>query len=93
MILDNQLSHSSGDRFIYSGISEVGVFVRIQQMVCDQQLNGLSSSADRFIKSSQQMLLSRSAEAFFREFSRSIVSADGYSDFNQQMLYKDNKTF
>ncbi|KZV38874.1 hypothetical protein F511_44885 [Dorcoceras hygrometricum] len=33
----------------------------IQQMVCDQQLNGLSSSADRFIKSNQQMLLSRSA--------------------------------
>ncbi|KZV57390.1 eukaryotic translation initiation factor 4G-like [Dorcoceras hygrometricum] len=46
---------------IYSGISAVGVFVRIQQMVCDQQLNGLSSSADKFIKSNQQMLLSRSA--------------------------------
>ncbi|KZV31884.1 transcription factor [Dorcoceras hygrometricum] len=36
------------------GKQAVGVFVRIQQMVCDQQLNGLSSSADRFIKSDQQ---------------------------------------
>ncbi|KZT75395.1 hypothetical protein F511_47580 [Dorcoceras hygrometricum] len=30
-------------------------------MVCDQQLNGLSSSADRFFKSNQQMLFLRSA--------------------------------
>ncbi|KZV18658.1 hypothetical protein F511_41189 [Dorcoceras hygrometricum] len=57
------LSHSSGDRFIYSGISAVGVFVRFQQMVCDQQLNSLSSSADRFFKSNQQILLSRSEGA------------------------------
>ncbi|KZV19979.1 hypothetical protein F511_27654 [Dorcoceras hygrometricum] len=56
---------------IYSGISAVGVFVRIQQMVCDQQLNGLSSSADRFIKSNQQMLLSRSAGKFFQAFLQS----------------------
>ncbi|KZV25904.1 hypothetical protein F511_31521 [Dorcoceras hygrometricum] len=28
-----------------------------------------------------------SAEAFFRDFSRCIVSADGYSDSIQQMLY------
>ncbi|KZV26413.1 hypothetical protein F511_29211 [Dorcoceras hygrometricum] len=35
----------------------------------------------------QQMSLSRSAaEAFFRDFSRCIVSADGYSDLNQQMM-------
>ncbi|KZV32310.1 hypothetical protein F511_22472 [Dorcoceras hygrometricum] len=32
------------------------------------------------------------AEAFFRDFSRCIVSADGYSDLNQQMLYEDSKT-
>ncbi|KZV25898.1 hypothetical protein F511_20522 [Dorcoceras hygrometricum] len=47
---------------IYSGDSAVGVFVSFQQMVCDQQLNGLSSSADSFFKSNQQMLLSRSAD-------------------------------
>ncbi|KZV57393.1 hypothetical protein F511_11624 [Dorcoceras hygrometricum] len=41
----------------------VGVIVRIQQMVCDQQLNGLSSSADRFIKSDQQVI---SSNAFFQ---------------------------
>ncbi|KZV26611.1 hypothetical protein F511_08135 [Dorcoceras hygrometricum] len=35
-------------------------------MVCDQQFNGLSSSADRFIKSNQQMSLSRSAGKFFQ---------------------------
>ncbi|KZV45883.1 hypothetical protein F511_34023 [Dorcoceras hygrometricum] len=35
-------------------------------MVCDQQLNGLSSSADRFFKSNQQMLLSRSASTDLR---------------------------
>ncbi|KZV54139.1 hypothetical protein F511_09974 [Dorcoceras hygrometricum] len=41
--------------------SAVGAFVRFQQMICDQQLNGLSISADRFFKSNQQMLLSRPA--------------------------------
>ncbi|KZV53144.1 hypothetical protein F511_16479 [Dorcoceras hygrometricum] len=75
----HRLLHASGPHPITppsdpNGISAVGVFVKIQQMVCDQQLNGLSSSADRFIKSNQQMLLSRSA-------------ADGYSDFNQQVHY------
>ncbi|KZV48919.1 hypothetical protein F511_09707 [Dorcoceras hygrometricum] len=39
-------------------------------MVCDQQLNGLSSSADRFFKSNQQMLLSRSASHFAADCNR-----------------------
>ncbi|KZV55548.1 dystroglycan-like [Dorcoceras hygrometricum] len=80
---DRERRKEARSLFIYSGISAVGVFkisavgvfVRFQQMVCDQQLNDLSSSADRFFKSIQQMLLSRSASTdlcFQRVLLRSV---------------------
>ncbi|KZV19736.1 hypothetical protein F511_28598 [Dorcoceras hygrometricum] len=85
---------------IYDGISAVGVFVRIQQMVCDKQLNGLSSSADRFIKSNQQMLLSRSAGEFFQAFFQSKlltttmdVSAGYQSNFRRKLKVFQIRSF
>ncbi|KZV30174.1 hypothetical protein F511_20804 [Dorcoceras hygrometricum] len=61
-------------------------------MVCDQQLNGLSSSADRFIKSNQQMLLSRSAGKFFQAFFQSKLldnddeDSAGYQSYFRRKL-------
>ncbi|KZV17245.1 hypothetical protein F511_24037 [Dorcoceras hygrometricum] len=77
--------------------SRVGVFVKrsavgwrsakrrrldkVERRRCWNDVVGMprQRSADAFMKNS--------AEAFFRDFSRCFVSADGYSDSNQQMLY------
>ncbi|KZV17604.1 cysteine-rich receptor-like protein kinase 32 [Dorcoceras hygrometricum] len=64
-----------------SVISAVGVFERDQQIVCDQQMNCLRNSADRFLESNQQRLdkSKRQRIDWNRRFSRCFlqsISAD-----------------